>query len=215
MNQHKKVYFISGLGADKRIFSLLDLSFCSPVFLDWLTPSKNESLAGYARRLRQEIPESSPSVVGISFGGMLATEMAKADPKIRAVILASNKTSSEFPYYFKIARLLPVYKLAPPPMAKKIAIKYQKILGGLTAEKKKILNEIIQDADLGFVRWAIGAILKWKNKVIPENLVHIHGTADKLLPCKYVEAHFRVEGGTHVMPLDQADEVSALLRQLF
>jgi hypothetical protein len=32
----KKVYFISGLGADKRAFSFLDLSFCEPVFINWI-----------------------------------------------------------------------------------------------------------------------------------------------------------------------------------
>jgi hypothetical protein len=40
----KKVYFISGLGADSRVFSFLDLSYFEPVFLDWLPPQKKESL---------------------------------------------------------------------------------------------------------------------------------------------------------------------------
>jgi hypothetical protein len=47
----KKVYFISGLGADKRAFSFLDLSFCEPVFIEWIKPLKNETLQGYALRL--------------------------------------------------------------------------------------------------------------------------------------------------------------------
>jgi len=39
-----QVYFLSGLGADKRIFELLNLSFCEPVFIDWIPPQQNETL---------------------------------------------------------------------------------------------------------------------------------------------------------------------------
>ena len=90
----QKVYFISGLGADKRAFSLLDLSFCEAVFVEWIDPLKNESLKDYAMRLRQQIPDYHPTIVGVSFGGMLATEMAKTDEEIKAIIIASNKSAS-------------------------------------------------------------------------------------------------------------------------
>jgi hypothetical protein len=51
----KKVYFISGLGADKRAFSFLDLSFCEPVFIDWIQPLKNELLPEYALDLKNKL----------------------------------------------------------------------------------------------------------------------------------------------------------------
>ena len=76
-----KVYFISGLGADYRVFSLLELSFCEPVFIGWIKPQPNESLPHYAARLLEQIPETSPIIVGISFGGMLVTEMARQNQK--------------------------------------------------------------------------------------------------------------------------------------
>jgi pimeloyl-ACP methyl ester carboxylesterase len=72
-----KVYFISGLCADKRAFSFLNLSFCEPVFINWIQPLKNESLSAYALRLKEQIRDDNPIIVGVSFGGMLATEMAK------------------------------------------------------------------------------------------------------------------------------------------
>jgi len=210
----KKVYFISGLGADKRIFSLLDLSFCEPVFIDWIRPGKNESLESYALRLRKQIPEASPGIIGISFGGMLATEMAKADPGVKAIILSSNKTKKEFPGYFRIGLYLPFYKWSPAALSKKITLKTSAILGGTTKEEKKLLHQIIRESDMEFVRWAIQAILHWKNMTIPSNLIHVHGTADKLLPCRYVKADYIVEGGTHVMTLDKHREISQLLEKL-
>lgn len=49
---------------------------------------------------------------------------------------------------------------------------------------------------------------------IPGNIIHVHGTADKLLPCRYVKADYLIEGGTHVMTLDKHTEISRLLQQL-
>ena len=117
----KKVYFISGIGADKRVFSFLDLSFCEPVYVDWIEPLKQESLESYALRLRKEIRESHPTVVGISFGGMLATEMAKADANLKAIIISSNKTADEFPSYLRIGKYFPFYKWLPGKFISKLS----------------------------------------------------------------------------------------------
>lgn len=210
----KKVYFISGLGADKRIFSFLDLSFCEPVFIDWITPLKNESLESYALRLRKQIPEESPSIVGISFGGMLTVEIAKADPSVQAIILSSNKTKKEFPAYFRAGLYLPIYKWSPARLSKKFTLRTSSMLGGTNEAEKKLLHQIIRESDIRFVRWAISAILQWKNMTIPGNIIHVHGTADKLLPSRYVKADYLIEGGTHVMTLDKHTEISRLLQQL-
>ena len=210
----KKVYFISGLGADQRIFSFLDLSFCEPVFIDWISPLKNESLENYALRLRHQIPENNPTIVGISFGGMLTVELAKNNPDVKAIILSSNKTKKEFPFYFKAGRYIPVYKWGSASVSKKITLRFRSILGGTNKEENKLIRQIILDSDLSFVRWAISAILNWENNTIPANLTHIHGSADKLLPIRYVKPDHVIEGGTHVMTLDKHEEVSRLLKTL-
>lgn len=193
---------------------MLDLSFCEPVFIDWIIPGKNESLESYALRLRNQIPDVSPVIVGISFGGMLATEMAKMDAAVRAIILSSNKTKKEFPGYFRAGLYLPLYKWSPVALAKKITLRSSAILGGTNREEKKLLHQIIRESDMGFVRWAISAILHWENMTTPSNIIHVHGTADKLLPIRYVKADYRIEGGTHVMTLDKHQEISQLLEKL-
>ncbi|HMU47110.1 MAG TPA: alpha/beta hydrolase [Chitinophagaceae bacterium] len=210
----KKVYFIGGLGADKRIFSFLNLSFCKPIFIDWITPVPKESLKEYALRLRKQIDDESPIVVGISFGGMLITEMAKADPLLKGIILASNKTSKEFPAYLRIGKYLPLYKWAPSGLSKKTMLANSWILGGIHEPQKKLLYEIVKDSNMFFVKWAIGAILRWENNATPKNIIHIHGTADKLLPFRLVKADFKIINGTHILTMDQPGEVSELLKKL-
>lgn len=63
-------YFISGLGADKRIFSKLKLNEnINIIHVDWITPNKNESLASYAQRLISAMDLPQPfALVGVSLG---------------------------------------------------------------------------------------------------------------------------------------------------
>ncbi|MET0465192.1 MAG: alpha/beta hydrolase [Chitinophagaceae bacterium] len=209
-----KMYFISGLGADRRVFSLLDLSFCEPVFLDWVTPDPSDTLATYAAKMRALIPEEAPVIVGLSLGGMLATEIAKADPKVKSILISSNKTSHEFPAYLKMFRYFPVYKWIPGVVMKNMQSLYTYSFGVKDPEQKKILYAIIKDADIPFVRWALGAIMNWNSTVAPSNIVQIHGTGDRLFRAKYIKADYVIDGGSHTMTMDKHAEISVLLKQL-
>lgn len=210
----KKVYFISGLGADKRAFSLLDLGFCEPVFIEWIPPKKNETLPDYAHRLQVQIQEKEAIVVGLSFGGMLATEMARANPNFKTIILSSNKTSTELPAYYRIGKYFPIYKWLPAFFYKKSGWVAQTFFGLKVEKQKHIFRQIMKDSNPAFTKWAIRAILHWKNKEVPTNLVHIHGTHDKLLPCRNVHADYEIADAGHITPMLKSEEVSILLRKI-
>ncbi|MEI9808509.1 MAG: alpha/beta hydrolase [Bacteroidota bacterium] len=156
----------------------------------------------------------NPVIVGISFGGMLVTEMAKADRYIQGIIIASSKTTKEFPQYLRAAKYFPVYNWLPGKMLKRSAYMAKWVLGKNEKEQKRIILEIIRDTDIDFVKWAFTAIIKWRNEVIPDNIVHIHGNADRLLPFRLVKADHIIEGGPHVLPLDKHEEISRLLKTL-
>ena len=220
-----RVYFISGLGADRRSFSQLDLSWCEPVFLDWIRPVANESLGSYAARLGQRITEDDAVVIGLSLGGMLATELAKTHPGYRVILVSSNKLFTEFPGKLRLFRHLPVYKILPGFVFRNFQAAYTRLFGVTGQENKAIVYQIIRDSDPHFVRWGIHAILHWDNRDMPSNIRHIHGTADKLLPfaalaamdcCDDPEyrAPVAVQGGGHLMILDKADEVSGILKRI-
>ena len=82
------IYLISGLGADRTIFRNLTFSDATNIhYLDWITPNANESLKSYALRMAETINQSVPfALVGLSFGGMLATEIANVlHPQLHGV----------------------------------------------------------------------------------------------------------------------------------
>lgn len=210
----KKVYFIPGLGADSRSFGFLDLSFCDTQFVQWIKPKPNETLPSYAERMYTSINDENATIVGMSFGGMLATEIAKNHPNTKVIVIASAKTYLEIPAYLRMWRYFPVYKFHTNTIKNYSAGFVLSILGAKGVEQKKLQQEIMRDHDSAFIRWAIGAIVSWNNTVVPKNVIHIHGNADKLLPYRYVKADYTINEGEHVMVMDLAEEISALLKRL-
>lgn len=212
--QMKKVYFIAGLGADSRAFTFLDLSFCKPIFIDWLPPSHKETLPSYAEKLFTVIKDEEATIVGLSFGGMLATEIAKRHPRTKVIIIASSKTHLEIPNYLRFWRHFPIYKLHSNKIKNSAGGFVLSILGAKGIEQKKLQLQIMKDSDAVFTRWAMDAVVNWKNNVIPKNVIHIHGTADKLLPYRYVKADYTIKDGEHVLVMDRAEELSQLLKTI-
>ena len=78
-----KLYLIGGLGADERVFQNLQLSTeCQPI--NWIDPFKDESLGSYVNRLIPQIDQNERfGILGVSFGGIAALELAKlTNPEI-------------------------------------------------------------------------------------------------------------------------------------
>lgn len=213
-NRLKKVYFIPGLGADSRSFRFLDLSFCHPEFIKWNRPFPGESLGSYAERLFETIHDEEATIVGVSFGGMVATEIAKKHPRTQVVIIASSKTFLEIPFYLRFWKYLPLYRLHSEKLKAFSGRIVLDILGAKGRDQRKVQLQILKDSDAAFTRWAMHAIVNWNNTIVPANLVHIHGTADKLLPYRYVKADHSINNGEHVLIMDQAAEVSRLLKKI-
>ena len=192
----------------------MDLSFCHPIFISWKTPVERETLPSYAERMFADINDEEATIVGLSFGGMLATEIAKKHPRTKVIIVSSAKTHREIPGYLRFWRHFPIYKLHSDKMKNVSGRFVLSILGSKGVEQKKLQLQILKDSNPAFTRWATDAIVNWNNIVVPKNVTHIHGTADKLLPYRYVKADYTIPGGEHVMLMDMPAEVSALLKQL-
>jgi len=210
-----QVYFITGLGADKSVFQLLRLNYCEPIFIDWIKPLHKETLQHYALRLKDayNIPDDAV-IIGLSFGGMLATEIAKACPSAKVILLSSSKTGKEIPQFYKIGKYLPLYKWAPAAIQKWIMLLQESRFGVHSKQGKEIYRQVIKQADISFNTWAIWALIHWDNTTIPPNITHIHGTNDKILPYKLVKANITLMHGGHLMVLENAGAVSNILKEL-
>ncbi|MFT4760495.1 MAG: hypothetical protein ACI9LN_002468, partial [Saprospiraceae bacterium] len=90
-----KIYGISGLGADKRVFKYLKLD-CEFISIDWIPPCENESIESYSLRLSKVINTNEEfGILGVSFGGLVATEISKKlNPKL-TILISSAETNQE------------------------------------------------------------------------------------------------------------------------
>jgi hypothetical protein len=116
-----KVYFIPGLAADGRVFHRIRLpQGFEPVFLDWLDPLAGESLRNYAVRLGGCIDTGSPFIlVGLSFGGMLASEISRILQPGKVILLSSIPEARHLPAYFRLAGKLKLDEAVPVGAIKK------------------------------------------------------------------------------------------------
>jgi pimeloyl-ACP methyl ester carboxylesterase len=207
-----KVYFIAGLAADKRVFKYIELpAGCEAVHLDWITPQKDETLASYALRLASNINTSVPfALVGLSFGGMLATEIAKQYNPTVTILISSVPVATQLPGYFRAAGKIGLHKLLPISLLKTSAATKRLF----TREKngdKKLLWQIINESDTGLIRWSIDAILNWQNEIIPQPVWHIHGTRDEVLPVRYTRPTHTIRKHGHMLVMTCPDVVNEIL----
>jgi len=209
-----KVFFLSGLGADKTMFQFLDFSSYRPVFIEWLPPQKGESLPNYAFRLKEEFIPDNAIIIGLSFGGMLATEIAKGFPQTKCILISSAKTKDELPSIYRTGKYFPLHQWSPYPLQKWFMMRIKWLFGINTKEGSRIYKNIINNSDPAFNQWAINAILEWENSEIPSNVIHVHGTHDKILPYKKVQCDYAIKRGGHLMIMEQADILSDFLKDI-
>lgn len=210
----KHLFLFSGLGADHRVFQFLDLSGFKVTYIKWLEPFPRETMQQYAARLTAQIDSETPILVGLSFGGMMAMEVAKHIATEKIILISSAKTQKEIPPYFRLAGKLKLNKIAALTAARKPNALAYRMMGAETETEKVLMKTILTETNPVFFKWAIEKVVTWNNKVLHDNVVHIHGTNDLLLPYRFVKADFSIKEGTHLMTVKNAPEVSEILRSV-
>lgn len=209
-----KVYLLSGLGADERAFEHIVLpSQFDTFFLPWIEPFKIESLESYSNRISEKINLTEPfGVIGISFGGMLAVEIAKAKGAQFVILISSTPVYTGIPKYMRVLGNLKFHKLIPFKAIGKAGIA-SFIFGTSTKSESNLIKRFIEKTPPSFLKWALDAIFRWKNKIIPNNLFHIHGSSDTLLPVEKLNPDAIVNKGGHMMVYSRGKEISLKIQE--
>ena len=204
-----KIFAISGLGADKRVFKYLTLEH-ELIPVEWIKQKKKEPIIEYSKRLIKEYGignEQEFGILGVSFGGLIATEISKlAKPKF-TILISSVETKNELSGIIrifgktKIIELIPERFLNPPKLIARFMF---------GTKKKELLNSILDDTDLNFTKWAIRELVNWKNESKLLNLIKIGGSKDKMLPPKEKNT-ILIDKGEHFMIVDKAEEINKII----
>jgi pimeloyl-ACP methyl ester carboxylesterase len=212
------VYCLSGLGADHRIFNKLNIPDVELLHLDWLLPQgTGESLDDYARRLAASIRHESPVLMGVSFGGMMAIEIAKHLPVQAVILISSVKSVNELPTWMKVfGKCRAEYLLPSVPLKSIRPLRFIRpmqnyFLGAHTPETIAIANEFRDNVDPTYLRWSIKQIFNWKNAWMPGRIYHLHGDNDKLFPVGKVKPTHIIPQGGHFMVMSHYQQINAIV----
>ena len=211
------VYFIPGLGAGIEIFEKIHLppNKYEIYFIEWLIPeSEDEPLSHYVERMAQQVKHKNPVLVGVSFGGIIAQELSKIIPVRKVIIISSIKKRKEMPRRLRLMQRIRLYKLIPDKAFDDFS-KFSRYTFGKKVKKKfQLYERYMRVRDRKYLIWAIENLLNWKETAVPENLIHIHGTADTVFPIKNIEHKIEIDGGNHAMILIKSRKISKLLNNL-
>lgn len=208
-----KCYLLSGLGADGTVFQYLDFEGVEVEYMEWLSPLPKETLPAYAKRMTQKITTPHPILVGLSFGGMVAMEIAKQIPVKKVILISSAKERKELPWFYRFSAKLKLQKILPYTLIKRTNGFTYWLFGATSAHEKALLKEIFRKTPTTFLKWAINAILTWKNTEIYTHILHIHGDKDRILPYKNVKDTLCITGGGHSMIVNKAHEIAPLINK--
>jgi pimeloyl-ACP methyl ester carboxylesterase len=205
---NKKIYCISGLGADEKIFTNLRLKGYELKHIPWLRPHKAEKIEAYAARMAALIKEDDAVLLGVSFGGMMGIEIARQRPLKKLILVSSIKSVQELPRWMQIAGKLKLNRVLPVRSSSFTEKIDNRRLGVSNEEEKAMVKAYRRSADFVYLEWAVEQILNWKNIWLPANIVHIHGDKDKIFPVKKIKADYIINGATHLMIYNRAAEIS-------
>lgn len=208
------IYFVPGLAASISIFEHIKLpeTVCKIHLLPWLIPlTKNESLTHYAKRMCESVTEKNHVLVGVSFGGIMVQEMSKISKPLKTIIISSVKHHNEFPLRLKIAKNTRAYLLTPVKALTNIEKFTVYLYGDAIKKRAELYKKYLSMRDPKYLPWAIKNVLHWEQNIQDKNIIHVHGDKDGIFPIKSIKNCIIVPGGTHIMILNKAKKINAIL----
>ena len=205
-----------GLGADHRLMEPQRAAFPQMIVPPWIPPRKNESLPSYAARMAETIEPShkSPLILGgVSFGGMLAYEMARYVKPDAVVLIASCRTRKSLrPSHVQGRWLLPLLPVQVWSVAKLFSGPVMRIMHRNSAAKREMLVTMFKESDSHFMHWVLQAILRWEpTPLAGVPVFQIHGSRDPIIPARRVKADRLIPGGGHLINVSHAEEVNSFI----
>ena len=211
------LYCIAGLGTDKRLFRNLHPHHYDLKFIDWVKPDVKDTLETYAKKLIDQIDQSQPySLLGVSLGGIIATILSSVINPKHVFIISSLKSSKEAPFIFKILRALRIKYILNASLLKNIKPLISLFFGKINQTDQRLVFKMIEESDDNFLPWATAAILEWESNdaLTPFNkIVQIVGDKDLIFKYSKIKNGIVIKGGTHVMILNRANEINAIINK--
>lgn len=213
-----KVYAISGLGANEKVFENLILPpNYELVFIPWLLPLENESIINYAFRMSFSIDDKEGFILlGLSFGGILAQEIARIKKPKKLLLFSTVKSDQEKPLWIRLNKYLKLYKYFPYSWLNESTIidSFSRFMQFLNPSRPD-LSALYSMRNTIYTRWAFEQIANWDQKGSPDcETYHFHGRFDVIFPIWNIKGPIKKYSAGHLAIFIRAEEMNADLKQI-
>jgi pimeloyl-ACP methyl ester carboxylesterase len=209
------VYLFSGLGADERVFKNLKFPKSQIYHIKWPNVTKDTARDFFLSELLTQIKTKKNNVfLGVSFGGLIAQDIAQSIPVEKLIIVSSVIDDAEMPGLYKSPLLSLFLKVVPNFLLNKPNGIINFMFSTKTDEGRKTLHDIILDTDPTFLRWAVSYLRKWKKPTLlkAKRTYRIHGSNDRVFPKISKHLQTEVVPGGHFAIYESGSVINALLK---
>lgn len=215
--QKKTLYCFPGQGSDARIFDSLKIDSSYTVkIIEYGTPAEGQSLREFAIQLSGQMDTSGEfALLGVSLGGMICAELAEIlNPKV-VILISSAKNSRELPYGYRFQKTVPLHRLFPGSWILEGAKILQPIVEPDRNQNEATFKSMLAAKEPLYMERSVAMLVQWDRQTNSRKLYHIHGDRDNTLPIRRIKSpDYVVKGGSHMMTLTRADEISRIVNTL-
>jgi pimeloyl-ACP methyl ester carboxylesterase len=213
MDNRPPILLLPGMAADAGMFEPQRAAFPNLIAPSWIDPLPQESLRHYADRFAESLDPGRPCIVGgVSFGGIVALEMASRLRASACVLISSVRSPAEYPLLYRILRLTAVS--SPSHLGWFAGCVAELSAPSLPPATTRRLQRLSSPRS-AFLRWATWAALRWQPSPAARKVpvLQIHGDADRTFPIRHVRPDIVVQGGGHLLSLTHPAAVNDVLRR--
>lgn len=211
-------YFIGGIATDRQLYKHQLEHIPNSIYLPFPENDAADTMETYVLKFLPLIDASKPfNLVGCSMGGIMTVELLKHIRPEKVILISSVKCRAEMPLRLRQLKYTKLHKLLSGHIIiKGIAFgsRFIKELNATSSLREKVIS-MAKHNKPSFLHWCVNAIADWTGSPdYRKDIIHIHGTKDRMFPIKNLKHVIPVENGTHNMLLSNPSFFTGFLLKM-
>lgn len=200
------IYLIPGMTVEYPVYSRILPLLPNAFVVDPIPPEPRESLVNYASRMAKLIPSNS-FIAGVSFGGLVALEMARILRPRGCILISSIRHHRELPPWFRICH---VFGGSRSSLLLQMIGTFASWVPKSVRTSSTLRATKLAGSSGNWHRWATSAVIDWRSEPAFDccPILQIHGTADTTFPIRYTHPGVTVPEGRHALPISHPTETA-------
>lgn len=200
-----KTYFIGGIATDRQLYKHQLEHIPHSFYLPFPKQDTGESMKQYVQKFIPLIDTTKPfNLVGCSMGGIMTMELLNFIHPEKVILISSVKCRAEMPGRLRLLKYTMLHKLLPGKLFINGVVWGSRYIKELNKnrELRELVVSMAKNNAPDFLYWCVNAIVNWDGSDnYRKDIIHIHGTKDKMFPVRNIKNVIPVVNGTHNMLL--------------